>query len=152
MQTVEDTLYELTSEFVSDTGFKLVDVREVTEHGRRVFKFCIDHAQGITVADCRLVSRELAYFLDAEGEVDGAYVLEVTSPGLDRDLVKEREYEHFAGRKVRLVLRGGGADGVMMGTIVSAQGGKLTLKPDGVEEVEIPLSRIARARLEIEMP
>jgi ribosome maturation factor RimP len=151
MQRIEDGLYELTSEFVSDMGFKLVDVREVREYGRRVFKFCIDSARGISLADCESVSRELAYFLDAEGEIEGAYLLEVTSPGLDRDLVKEREYEHFAGQRVRLVLRGGGADGIMAGTIVSAQRGILTFRPDGAEEVEIPLASIARARLETEV-
>jgi len=152
MRTIEDGLFELTSEFVSGMGFKLVDVREVTEYGRRVFKFCIDHVQGISVADCELVSRELAYLLDAESEIDGAYLFEVSSPGLDRDLVKEREYEHFAGRRARLVLRGGGADGVMAGEIVSVERAILTFKPDGTEQVEIPLSRIARAHLEIEMP
>ena len=159
MQRTDDRLYELTSELVAGMGFKLVDVRDVVEHSRRVFKFCIDHARGISVGDCQSISRELADFLDAEGEIDGAYRLEVSSPGLDRDLLREREYEHFAGQRVRLVLRGrnadgvmtGTADGVMTGTIVSAQRAIVTFKPDGGQEMDIPLAHIARARLELEI-
>ncbi len=152
MQRADDKLFELTLELVSGMGFKLVDVRDVTEYGRRVFKFCIDHARGVSVGDCQSVSRELADFLDAEGEIAGAYQLEVTSPGLDRDLLREREYEHFAGRRARLVLRGQGGGGVVIGTIVGAKRGIVIFKPDGAEQTEIRLADIARARLEIEIP
>ncbi len=152
MGRTDDRLYELTSKLVSGMGFTLVDVRDVGEYGRRVLKFCIDDDRGISLGDCRSVSRELADFLDAEGEIDGPYQLEVTSPGLDRDLQKEREYKHFSGRRARLVLRGEGTDGVVTGTIVGAERGIVRFKPDGAEETEIPLSRIARARLEIEIP
>ena len=152
MGRTDDRLYDLTSELVSGMGFKLVDVRDVGDCGRRVLKFCIDHERGISLGDCKSVSRELADFLDAEGEIDDAYQLEVTSPGLDRDLLKEREYEHFSGRRARLVLRGQDTDGVVTGTIVGAERGIVRFKPDGAEETEIPLARIARARLEIEIP
>jgi len=150
MERTDQKLYGLSRGLVEDRGFVLVDVDEVTEHGRRVFRFYIDGEGGVSLGDCASVSRELAYLLDAEPEFDGGYVLEVSSPGLDHRLKKEREYVHFAGREARLVLRGA-AEGrsVVEGVIVGADAGVVRMAPADGEELSIPLTDIARARLSI---
>ena len=150
MERTDEKLYGLSRGLVEDRGFVLVDVDEVTEHGRRVFRFYIDGEGGVSLGDCAGVSRELAYLLDAEPEFDGGYVLEVSSPGLDHRLKKEREYVHFAGREARLVLRGP-VEGrnVVEGVIVGADAGVVRMAPADGEELSIPLTDIARARLSI---
>jgi ribosome maturation factor RimP len=150
MERTDEKLYGLSRGLVEDRGFVLVDVDEVTEHGRRVFRFYIDGEGGVSLGDCAGVSRELAYLLDAEPGLEGGYVLEVSSPGLDHRLKKEREYVHFAGREARLVLRSP-VEGrnVVEGVIVGADEGVIRVAPADGEELSIPLTDIARARLSI---
>jgi len=149
--SVEERLFALAERVVGDSGFTLVDVRELRPGGRRVYRFTIDRAEGVSVSDCEAVSREIGYLLDGEDDLDENYVLEVSSPGLDHRLRKEREYEHFAGRAARLVLRDtAGAGAVLRGTILGAAEGRVRMRDGAGGEVEIALSDIARARLSIE--
>jgi ribosome maturation factor RimP len=99
------------------------------------------------------VSRELAYLLDAAPEFDEGYVLEVSSPGLDHKLRKEREYVHFAGRKARLVLREPiGGESVVTGLIAGASGGEVRIATADGPERAIAIESIARARLVMDDP
>ncbi len=148
MEGTDERIFELSRDLVEGMGYVLVDVEEVFQHGRRVLRFYIDREKGVGVDDCVTVSRELAYLLDAAPELESGYVLEVSSPGLDHRLKKEREYGHFAGREARLVLKEA-LDGrnVVTGVIAGAEGGvvRITL-PEGTE-VPIPLANVTRARL-----
>jgi len=150
MERTDEKLYGLSRGLVEGMGFVLVDVDEVVEHGRRVFRFYIDGEQGVSLGDCAAVSRELAYLLDAEPEFEGGYVLEMSSPGLDHRLKKEREYVHFAGREARLVLRSP-MDGrnVVEGVIMGADAGVVRITPADGEQLSIPLADIVRARLSL---
>jgi ribosome maturation factor RimP len=147
----EERLYELAHELVEGMDFVLVDVSEVFDRGRRVLCFYIDHPRGVTIDDCTSVSRELAYLIDARPEFEEGYVLEVSSPGLDHKLRKEREYRHFVGRQARLVLREPlDGEAVIAGAIAGAAEGRVRIAgPDG-EERSIALDNIARARLEVD--
>jgi len=144
-------LYNLTRELIQGMGFTLVDAREARRDGRRLLQFYIDDPKGVSVEDCAGVSRELSYLLDAEPELDDGYVLEVSSPGLDHDLRREREYRHFSGRRARLVVRGAEArGGAVVGTIVTAEDDSVVLDADDGERLTLPVSDIVRARLVIE--
>ena len=150
MERMDEKLYELSRSLVEGMGFTLVDVDEAVQHGRRTFRFYIDAEGGVSLGDCQTVSRELAYLLDAEPELAGGYVLEVSSPGLDHRLKKEREYAHFAGREVRIVVRTPIEDrNVIEGVIGGAEGGIVRVSPADGTELSIPLSEISRARLVI---
>ncbi len=151
MGVTDERLFELTRELIQGTGFVLVDVRETAEYGRRIFRFFIDSDRGVSVEDCGAVSREISYFLDAGDPIDGAYSLEVSSPGLDHDLVREREYAHFAGRTARLVLRQpvDGVGSVLTGALVSASDGTVTVRHDERGDIRVALTDIAKARLEL---
>jgi len=146
----DERLFVLTHELVRGMGFALVDVRETTEYGRRIFRFFIDRDQGISVEDCGAVSREIAYLLDAEDPIEGAYSLEVSSPGLDHDLVREREYAHFIGRAARLVLRAplDGVGTILTGELLGASRGQVMVRHPERGEIRVALTDIARARLE----
>ena len=147
MERIDERLYDLTVELVAGMGFTLVTVDDAVEHGRRTFRFFIDQGRGITVEDCASVSREIAYLLDDELAFEARYVLEVSSPGLDHALRKEREFAHFTGREARLVLREPlGGENVLTGTILGADAGLVRLDVDGAE-IPVPLANVSRARL-----
>jgi ribosome maturation factor RimP len=148
MEENEEKLFGMSRTLVEGMGFTLVDVRESIDRGRRVFCFYIDHPSGVTVGDCGDVSRELAYLLDAAPDFDEGYVLEVSSPGLEHKLRKEREYAHFAGREARLVLRAPVAgEPVLTGTIAGASDGKVRIvTADGSERI-VAIDCISRASL-----
>lgn len=150
MERMDEKLYGLSRGLVEGMGFVLVDVDEVVERGRRVLRFYIDASGGISLGDCETVSRELAYLLDAEPELSSGYVLEVSSPGLDHRLKKEREYVYFAGREARLVLRTPiEGRNVIEGVIGGAGAGAVRIELKGGDELSVPLAEIARARLVI---
>ena len=100
--------------------------------------------------DCGAVSRELAYLLDAEDPIEGAYSLEVSSPGLDHDLLREREYAHFTGRTARLVLRTpvDAVGTVLTGELTDASEGQITVRHAEHGKIRVALTDIAKARLE----
>jgi ribosome maturation factor RimP len=71
---------------------------------RALLRIYIDNPQGITVDDCQRVSRQLSAVLDVEDVIPAAYVLEVSSPGLDRPLFTLKQFERFVGREIRVRL------------------------------------------------
>src|SRR4030095_8827652 len=88
-------------------GLSLVDLEWRREGRRWVLRFYVDKAGGVGIADCQRFSREMGDVLDVSGLIPEPYDLEVSSPGLDRELKKERELPWAVGR--RGALRGGRA-------------------------------------------
>ncbi|MDE1990610.1 MAG: ribosome maturation factor RimP, partial [Betaproteobacteria bacterium] len=119
---------------VTGLGYEFVDFERA---GRGLLRVFIDKAGGIGVEDCVAVSNQLTRLFAVEGiDYDR---LEVSSPGLDRPLKREADFERFAGREVKLRLRVPRAgQRNFVGRIVSIAGGKLVLDVDGTAiEVEV---------------
>ena len=87
---------------VQEAGFELVDVEYVKEGGTWYLRGYIDKPGGITVNDCEMVSRTFNALLDEDDFIEGSYVLEISSPGLDRPLKKPRDFERSIGRLVEV--------------------------------------------------
>lgn len=121
---------------------------------QRWLRVFLDRPGGaITLADCEAVSRQLGAVLDAEDLIPGdiSYTLEVSSPGLDRRLVKTADFQRFAGEKVRVELRprpGLGRrrfSGVLVG--LSADNTKLRLRSEDAAVMELGREELASVRL-----
>lgn len=98
---IEKKVEKLISELLELSGLILVDVEFKGIGGRKILQIAIDRKEGgVTLDDCERVSRELSLLLDAEDFVPGPYILEVTSPGLDRVLKKDREIKWARGKRV----------------------------------------------------
>ena len=125
-------------------GYELVELQ--ASNGGRLLRLFIDKAGGIGVEDCAAVSRQLSRVLEVEG-VDYER-LEVSSPGLDRPLRRERDFARFAGRKAEVRMRTADASGrrKYVGLVRSATQGLVALEVDG-KIVELAFGDIDRARL-----
>ena len=99
-ETYEQKTEELLLPILAKVGFDLWDVEYVKEGGEYYLRAYIDKEGGITIDDCVSVSRELSDLLDEKDFIEEAYILEVSSPGLNRTLKKEKEFLRCIGRDV----------------------------------------------------
>ncbi len=101
---VQRLVEKMAEALLQAEGMNLVDVDYRKEGGRWMLRLFIDKEGGVTVDDCAAVSREFSDLLDAKDAVPEAYVLEVSSPGLNRRVRKKEDFSRFAGRKVEVRL------------------------------------------------
>lgn len=130
-------------------GLEVVDV-ELQEGGQRFLRIYLDKPGGITHADCELVSRQVSAILDAEDLVPGnqRYVLEVSSPGLNRKLVKQDDFRRFSGQKVKIVTREPmGNRRNFSGVLEGIEDNRVKVRLDAEHTVEIDSENIQRANL-----
>ena len=139
---------EVVQPVLRDHGLTLVDLEWRGPRPRGMLRVFVDKTGGVRVEDCQRVSRELGDVLDAAGLIEEAYDLEVSSPGLDRQLRKDRELRWAVGKRVRCWLAGGAEH---QGRLVDVDDARLTLE-DGGERVELPRARVTKARLDVEVP
>ncbi|HHB76748.1 MAG TPA: ribosome maturation factor RimP [Desulfobulbus sp.] len=129
---------------------ELVDIEFRREGHGWVLRIFIDRPGGVTLEDCAQVSREVSNYLEVEDPVEHAYHLEVSSPGLERPLKKEKDFIRFSGRMARIKLREKRNDQrVFIGRLQGMENEKVILDVDGRIESFLPAD-IARARLILE--
>jgi ribosome maturation factor RimP len=127
-------------------GFEVADLD--AHFGRRgLLRVFIDRPAGVTLEDCERVSEQLGAWLDVEDPLPGSYVLEVSSPGLDRRLRTLAHFERFAGETAAVELRDP-RDGRrrLTGRIAGVAEGEVVLEVEG-QTWRLPLAEIAVARL-----
>src|SRR2546426_10171242 len=86
-------------------GIEIVEIELKGGGKSRFLRISIDRPEGVTHADCELVSQQVGTILDVEEVVPGSYTLEVSSPGVERKLLKYKDFERFIGKKIKVVLR-----------------------------------------------
>ncbi len=137
----------------SDLGFRLVRVRMINNNGPVMQIMAERHDGTMSVGDCESLSRAVSPVLDIEDPVSTAYSLEVSSPGIDRPLVRHSDFKTWTGHTAKLetkYLIGGRKR--YRGTLIRVEGDDLLLKRDNAAKGEerdcvIPLEAIAEARL-----
>lgn len=142
-------LVELLEKPVEDLGYELVHIELGSQGSNAVLRIYIDAPGGILVDDCETVSRQLSAVLDVEDPLKAAYFLEVSSPGLDRPLVKPDHFRQFVGDRARIVM----ATHILgrrrfTGEMKEASEDFVVLEVDG-ESYELPYEEIESARLEL---
>lgn len=103
-QVSRQQLIEMLEPTVNGLGYELADLEWQTGPGS-VLRLFIDCDAGITLDDCEAVSRQVSALLDVEDPIPGDFSLEVSSPGLNRRLVKAEHFERFAGERVKVKLK-----------------------------------------------
>jgi ribosome maturation factor RimP len=145
-------LWTLAEPYVLDAGFDLVEVQSGREAAGWIVRLFIDRPEGdgavpISHKDCERVSRDVSAALDVANLVSHSYQLEVSSPGLDRPLRRERDFARFAGRSARIRLSEA-AEGRrnFSGTLRGAQNGLVDIECDG-RSYQLPIAAVAKANL-----
>jgi len=147
-------LWTLAEPYVRDAGFDLIEVQFAREQRGAVLRLFIDRPAGsegdqslIGVDDCERVSRDVSAALDVADSIAHTYLLEVSSPGLDRPLRRERDFARFVGESARVRLEAG-VEGRrnFSGTIRGAKNGHVEIASDG-RSYELPIDDIAKANL-----
>jgi len=142
----KERLIALLEPALAALGFELTDLD--AHVGRRgLLRIYIDREPGVTLADCERVGEQLGAFLDVEDPLPGAYVLEVSSPGLDRRLRTLAHFQRFEGEQVRVELKEP-QDGRrrLTGRLAGTEGKVVLVEADG-ELWRVNLDDIAVARL-----
>jgi ribosome maturation factor RimP len=156
-------LWTLCEPYVQHVGFELVELQSGREAGGWVVRLYIDRPQApgnvddaaaallaegmVSLEDCERVSRDISAALDVADVIPTAYALEVSSPGLDRPLRRERDFARFAGEKVRIRLASG-VEGRrnFSGTLHGASDGAAEVECDG-KRYRIPITDVVKANL-----
>jgi ribosome maturation factor RimP len=115
-----------------------------------VLRLFVDKPGGVTIGDCQAASREAGDVLDATGLIEPAYDLEVSSPGLDRELRTDREFAWAVGKHMRCWVREP-VDGrrEFAGTLLAASPATLMLGAPEGGTIEVPRALVTKARLEV---
>lgn len=100
----ESRTEKLLDPIIKEHQFELVDVEWVKEAGNYYLRVYADKEGGITIDDCELISRALSDLLDQHDFISENYILEVSSPGLDRPLKKDKDFARSIGKEVELRL------------------------------------------------
>lgn len=143
IQTLEKPIQEV----VSGLGFELWGMEFLSQGKHSVLRVYIENENGINVDDCAKVSHQVSALLDVENVIRGEYILEISSPGLDRILFKPDQYLHYCGDTLQLSLKApiDGASKVK-GELMAVEADHIVVKTDK-GELSISFDQIQKARL-----
>ncbi|MHB8896550.1 MAG: ribosome maturation factor RimP [Candidatus Geothermincolia bacterium] len=143
---------EATRDLMRGLSLEVVDVNISRDKGRAFLRISIDREGGVTLDDCAGASEMIGQVLERENVIDGPYVLEVMSPGLDRPLRRRVDYEKSVGKRVKVNLRQPFEGESSYGGILR-DAGEDTIRLDlGQEQVDLNYELISSARLDPELP
>lgn len=146
---LESKIEELIGPSLEAMGFLVVRIRIIGGGENKTLQIMIDRTdeQPISVDDCALASRNASAILDVDDPINGAYLLEVSSPGIDRPLTKERDFERYAGFEAKVELQDV-QDGQrrFRGRLLGCADGVVKLLTE-TGETSLPFGTIAAAKL-----
>ena len=150
-----ETIVQLVEPTLNDMGFDVVRIQMIGPEGKTLQimaeRLSDDGAEPetMTVADCAKISRAVSAILDVEDPIKDAYTLEVSSPGLDRPLVRVRDFIRFAGYTAKVEITHA-IDGQrrFKGRLQGVEGDMVKMNVDG-KNMDLPLGEIIRAKLVI---
>ena len=151
-EAVASKIEEIAQRVAESEGMEVVEVEVKGGGNQRLVRISIDKPAGITHADCELVSQQVGTILDIEDVVPGGrYTLEVSSPGVERKLLKLRDYERFQGKKAKILLRDP-IDGrrTWEGTLAGLERGAVALEIGPGKTIRFPFEQVLKANLKFE--
>ncbi len=140
----------LADNYLKDHGIELVGIIYRRESPGMVLRLLVDTAQGITIEECEDLNKFLSEILDKEDVIEDRFVLEVSSPGLDRPLKTDRDFERVIGNEL-MITTFEPIEGrrTIEGKLASS--GKDNIVIDALDKsITVPRNKIAKATLKIE--
>lgn len=149
---ITDKVSEMILPFLTENGMRIYDIEFVKEGSNRVLRLYIDKKDGrVSIDDCETVSRKLSDLLDADDFIEDAYILEVSSPGIERVLKYDFHFEEAVGEAVEIKLfKAVNGSKNLVGTLVSgSEKGDVTLSVSE-EELIIKRENISQVKIHFE--
>ena len=143
---------EIAERVGASEGIEIVEVQLLGGGKSRLLRIFIDRPEGVSHADCELISQNVGTILDVEDAIPGgSYTLEVSSPGVERKLTKPRDFERFAGQKIKVVLREPvESQRRWEGVLKQYSDGSITVEPAPGRELRFRLEQIEKANLKFD--
>jgi ribosome maturation factor RimP len=151
-QAVTSKIEEIAQRVTESEGIELVEVEVKGNDGSRLVRISIDKPEGVTHADCELVSQQVGTILDVEDVIPGGhYTLEVSSPGVERKLLKPGDFERFQGKKAKVWLREP-VEGKRYweGTLSGMTAGNVSLEVQPGKTIGFAFDQVEKANLKFE--
>ena len=139
-------LHDILEPTIATLMIELYDIEYLTEHGRQILRIYIDKEGGISIDDCEKVNNAVIPVLDKHDPIPGSYILEVSSPGITRKLIKDSHFAANTGKMVEIKLKKP-FDGQKKFTGVLLGAEKEAILIDVGEETKIPREHMAYCRL-----
>lgn len=148
---IASIVYEMVEPIAVEQGVELVDVEYVKEGGQYILRVYLDKPGGVTIDDCQQVSNVLSDLLDQKDPITEAYLLEVSSPGIDRPLKKDSDFVRFAGQKVDISTYApiNGKKKKFTAELVGLEDQKIVVLLDG-ERLALGRDQVSQVRLAVE--
>ena len=150
VNNTESKVEALVSGMIEEMGYELVDVEFVKEGQNWYLRFYLDKEGGINIDDCEKASKAIEKLLDEKDPIEQAYILEVSSPGLDRQLKKDKDFVKYAGSLVDVKLYKA-VDGSkeFQGALKGLEGNTVTIEDENENELSFDRKDIAVIKLAV---
>lgn len=151
-EEVVSKITEIAQRVGDSEGIEIVEVQLLGAGRGRVLRIFIDRPEGVSHADCEFISQQVGTILDVEDVIPGdSYTLEVSSPGLERKLLKAKDFERFVGQKAKVVLREPVENQRRWeGKLAGISEGIVALEPSSGKTIHFPLAQVEKANLKFE--
>jgi len=150
-QPIVDRVKDLIAPLLEQKGVNLVEISYRQIGRRKILRFLVDKTPGITLDECTVINEEIGAIMDKEDTIAASYVLEVSSPGLDRPIITKRDFDRAIGKKMDVFLKDPLKDKFQYtGTLEGVKEDSISLKvKNGL--INIPLGIINKGKLLIEI-
>lgn len=147
---VTEIVSEMLEPFLRENGYELFNIEYIKEGKDWFLRIFIDSESGIGIDDCEKVSVYISARLDEADPIDKNYYLEVSSPGIDRPLIKDSDYEKYRGREIDIWLYKA-MDGKKMltGTLEKMENNNIVIKDQNGKIIEIPREKTSKVKLAV---
>lgn len=150
-QDIITKIEEVAERVARSEGIEIVEI-ELKGGGKNQFlRISIDKPEGVTHGDCEFISQQVGTILDVEDVVPGHYTLEVSSPGVERKLIKLKDFERFQGQKVKVILRQPIENQKSFtGTLAGLEDHTIALELAPGKRIQFPHEQVEKANLKFE--
>jgi len=152
MAGISERVEQIAASVTEQAGIEFVHCQIAGSKRNPTVRLVIDKPGGVTLDDCALISREVEELLDRDDFIPTSYVLEVSSPGIERELYKLADYERFTGQDARIkTAKPINGQRNFTGKIARVDGGEIEFEDKISGKIRIPFESIAKANLMVDL-
>jgi len=150
--SIEESIRRIAADAAAASGVEFVHSEVVGSKRNMTVRVYIDKTGGVTVEDCSVVSKRMEAVLDADDLIPSAYLLEVSSPGLERELYNRADFEKFIGQRVKVKLANAiDSQKVFIGRIAAVEDGEIVIEEKTRGTIRFPHSEVTKANLRVDL-